>query len=142
LKKDFLVNLFRICIFIRSDIKRFKNEEILEIVLKSWNDKIILSEIVNELPLVNTQKDFDIYVDYVLEKFLLHAFERLKTLLKNKLYEEAYDLVDAIHGLPELLLRQEIKHMRDFWNVYIEPMRRKWGDCYFQEFKGFFLNDE
>jgi hypothetical protein len=39
----------------------------------------------------------------------------------------AYDLIDAIHCLPEALLEKKVWNPKDYWDIYINAYRKKWN---------------
>lgn len=41
-------------------------------------------------------------------------------------FDRAYDLVDAIHCLPEAILSKKNWNTKVFWNTYIKPYRERW----------------
>ena len=142
LKKSFLINFHRLFVFFRSDIKRFENKEIVGILLQCSNNDFGFGGLAKEFHidflLGSCEEDVEIHVPEPIKKMLLYTFEKLKNLFNNMEYEEAYDVVDAIHGLPEMFAYQQTQHLDDFWKTYIEPIRRKWRSDYYEEFKELF----
>ncbi|MBP2000776.1 hypothetical protein J2Z69_001807 [Paenibacillus shirakamiensis] len=57
------------------------------------------------------------------------VIEEIKDLILLNKYQQAYDLIDAIHCLPEIIVLQNWNE-RDYWKNFIYPYREKW-DSYF-----------
>lgn len=54
------------------------------------------------------------------------ALKELELLLGDGEYERAYDLVDAIHMMPEIIA--DYGTLNDsFWQVHIAPYRNRWN---------------
>ena len=137
------MNLYRSFVFIRNDIKRYRNKELVSFLLDSLKGDFDI-EVANSLDIDFLLDDHEnsniIYVPEYLKKALLYALTKLTHLLSDMAYDEAYDLVDAIHVLPELIIHGKLQNLDDFWNTFIKPMRNKWNSIYFQEFEGFFIS--
>lgn len=58
---------------------------------------------------------------------LLQELERLENLLSDRKTEQAYALADAIHLLPEIILKNDGRITQDYYDVYLEPYRKKWN---------------
>lgn len=88
-----------------------KTKELLEIVLKAYEVIPVtdnLSEIYRYLSVIG---------DVALE---------ICTQLGLKNFDRAYDLVDAIHCLPEALISKKQWDSKAYWKIYIRPYREKW----------------
>lgn len=59
---------------------------------------------------------------------LLRELEQLENLLADGKTEQAYALADAIHVLPEIILKNDGQIPKDYYDVYLEPYRKKWQD--------------
>ena len=70
---------------------------------------------------INNLKEIMRYL-YVLSDTALEICKQLK----EGQFERAYDLVDAIHCLPEAILTKKNWNSKVFWNTYIRPYREKW----------------
>lgn len=58
---------------------------------------------------------------------LLQELELLEDLLADRKTEQAYDLADAIHFLPEIILKNDGRITKDYYDVYLKPYRKKWN---------------
>lgn len=52
------------------------------------------------------------------------------TLLRHESFDRAYDLVDAIHCLPEAIMSKKQWNSKVFWKIYIKPYREKWDNSF------------
>ena len=111
-------------------------------MLQSLSDQNSINELASKFHidflLDDCYVDADIFVQEQLISVLKHTLEKLIFLLDKSEYEEAYDLTDAIHMLPEIVALQKIQYLHDYWNTHVEPLRLKWGIDYFQEYRAFF----
>lgn len=48
--------------------------------------------------------------------------------LKHDNFDRAYDLVDAIHCLPEAIMSKKHWNSKAFWKTYFMPYRKKWDN--------------
>ena len=88
-----------------------KTKEFLEDALRIYEIDFItdnLCEINRYLPIINNT-----------------ALE-ICTQLKQKNFDRAYDLVDAIHCLPEAIMKKKQWNSKVFWKTYIKLYREKW----------------
>ncbi|MDR1203326.1 MAG: hypothetical protein LBL58_17085 [Tannerellaceae bacterium] len=85
--------------------------------------------------------DYDVEVEKSdeIEIILEYSLRRLKTLICNENYNEAYDLTDAIHALPEIYAEGRTDNLSNYWKIFIEPIREKWGYDYFNECEKLFV---
>ena len=58
---------------------------------------------------------------------LLQELEQLEKLLVAGKIEQAYDLADAIHLLPEIILKNDGRIPNDYYDIYLEPYRKRWN---------------
>ena len=160
MEKPFLLNLHRLFVYIRSDIERVENKAILETAITtlendSNNDFLVdsfkklhlyesnINHTVEDIAIcdiiqTNNIDNGIVYSKEKLKEMLLYAMEKLLYLLHKKAYEEAYDLTDAIHVLPELIAQEICENNDSFWEVYIEPIRHKWNIDYFDDYRDYF----
>ncbi|MCL2421503.1 MAG: hypothetical protein FWD03_06560 [Defluviitaleaceae bacterium] len=151
--KNILLNYHRIFVFMRHDIKQEVNRKIVDLLLDSLHKHVKNNDFVVEIrkmmmSMPNTENfnllerdtDDKAVVDGEAEirSILLYAVAEIKQLLKNKAYDEAYDIVDAIHALPEIFANDRANHLSEYWKIYIEPVRLKWGQKYFTEVSKYF----
>ncbi|GGD56788.1 hypothetical protein [Paenibacillus nasutitermitis] len=60
------------------------------------------------------------------------VIEEIKALILLNKYQRAFELVDAIHCLPEMLI-QKNWNAREYWEVFIHPYREKWDSSFLFE---------
>lgn len=146
----FMLGYQRIFVIIRSDINNPYNLDLLEIISKycllleedqSTKFDTFKSEIyniidehtdINEL-IENALKIYE--VNYITDN-LNEIYRYLSvisdtalevcTQLRQKNFDRAYDLVDAIHCLPEALISKKQWDPKLYWKMYIRPYREKW----------------
>ena len=70
-----------------------------------------------------------------INKFLSAILSDLLKQLENKNYEQAYDLADVAHAIPEILAEYNGKLTNSYWKNCIEPYRKKWGCNFLEEFQ-------
>ena len=74
----------------------------------------------------------NLYVHHVLLKnpyiydILVKACLVLKYALVEKSYDKAYDLVDAIHCLPDIIAENKFTITKSYWKTHIRYYRNKW----------------
>ena len=114
MRKNYFVNLHRLLVCIRDDIRRPENIRIVEAAIKSFIDKYnnnTLIETMSIYPfvysLLTNEVETDVDVAETLAAALLFSLKRISGLLLEGAFDEAYDLVDAIHFLPELIVEQK-----------------------------------
>ena len=66
---------------------------------------------------------------------LRDAVAEIHRLLTLQLYDRAYDLVDAIHFLPEVLLISKRLDTRTWWDHQINLYHEKWGNDLLAEYE-------
>ena len=147
MNKNLLINLSRLLTYFRRYIDTPDIPAINDIIIDCISGKKSNSELVH---LIKNQ--YELYLDYQLldgdskqsidlQNFcgiFLYAFERIRDLLKLNQYDEAYDVVDAVHALPEIFAEGRTRWLRDYWKTYIVPLNKKWKKKYFIQWKSFF----
>ncbi|RXE57503.1 hypothetical protein [Acetivibrio mesophilus] len=146
----FLIGFHRILIVIRSNIRNPQNMSLLETISKYCislqeesltNFEIFKSEIIE---VVNEQKEIKELLNNALNVYevdpitdnLSEIYRYLSvisdsaleicTQLRQKSFDRAYDLVDAIHCLPQALVCKKQWDPRAYWKIYIRPYRERW----------------
>ena len=62
-----------------------------------------------------------------------YCFNNLIKWIERNDYEIVGDFADAVHNLPEIFY---LKYdLREYWKTYIEPVRKKYGNQLFMDFK-------
>lgn len=98
------------------DIKTFQKDNALEHIF------------LLKKTLMNTDKD-DVFF-----KIILIAANQIEYLINIENFEQAYDLIDAIHCLPEILMTAD-RDMGSYWDLYILKYQHKWNTNLFDELK-------
>lgn len=57
---------------------------------------------------------------------LIKLLENLLYLLNNKDFEMAYDLVDSVHCLPEIIADNNMTIPKSFWKIFIKDYQNRW----------------
>lgn len=73
-------------------------------------------------------------VNGILPVVILSALEKVRELIGFDQFEEAYDLTDAVHVLPEIAFAPN-RDMAAYWNDFIVPYREKWDSDFFEAFR-------
>ena len=63
-------------------------------------------------------------------QLLIKVCDTLKQLLEEKKYERAYDLVDTIHCLPDIIAENHFLVTKSYWKTYVESYRKKWDKLF------------
>lgn len=138
---SFMLSFHRIFVFIRYQIKNEYNYNIMKVVYKYSLDvnrnifefenfKTEILEIVKSdkdaKDFLNNALNID-FKDYTTNNLteiykylpvLSDAMLEICTQLKDNCYDQAYDLVDSIHYLPEALLDKKKWDAKAFWRTY------------------------
>lgn len=59
-------------------------------------------------------------------------------LLEDRKFQQAFDFIDAFHGLPLIFLKNRYSVPEKFFTVYADPYSRKWGPEFEARFRDFF----
>lgn len=130
--KSLMINIHRILVFIRFDIRNPINIKLLESIVecireKSGNGKLleILSDeqhIIKQLLL----EESELYENRNnIDEFLLIILEDILNMLNSGDYDIAYEMVDLIHILPELIISNNKKDLRVYWKLNIKQYSKK-----------------
>ena len=79
----------------------------------------------------------ELALDMQLKEFIIRALELVKKYMLIQEYEIAYDIVDMLHGLPEIIIADNEKGLKQYWKNYVRPFQRKWKCKEFNEWKNF-----
>lgn len=137
---------------IRSDIENQTNgliisaiEQVLKFNKQEFDDNQIRKAISSVKHLDKERWNYVYHNNvYVSHKFLKSEFvyllliklcSKLQLLLEGKKIERAYDLVDCIHCLPEILADNNFLIPKSYWKSYVKLYRKKWD-------KEFLLSEE
>lgn len=59
-------------------------------------------------------------------------------LLEKQNFSQAFDFIDAFHGLPLIFLKNRYSVPEKFFTLYVSPYSRKWGPESEMRFRAFF----
>lgn len=140
-----LYDLSAALILIRSEIKHNTNINVLKNIVKvlycvdqPYEDNQIRKSIA-AVENLNRDKWYfvfhdNVYMNYRLLKnkhiyiILSTACEELIQLLKDKKYERAYDLVDCIHCLPDIIADNNFTITKSYWKTNLHCYRKNWNN--------------
>lgn len=137
-----LYDLSFILVLIRSDITNPNNVIVLDLIISLLKDESKLIE-NNQLrktlyPLTQLSEKWEfvkhenyyvrtlIFKDLTVQKEVLKNLTDLKLLLQSEKFEQAYDLVDALHDLPTMIADNKGVIPKNYWKLYIQPYCKKW----------------
>ncbi len=95
---------------VKDDAER---KELLENALKIYEVEFITDNLI----------EMNRYLSVISETAL-----EICTQLRHENFERAYDLLDAIHCLPEAIISKKQWNSKAFWKMYIRPYREKWDN--------------
>lgn len=148
-----LYDLHMILVAIRSYPDATINSNVVSKIIAVLNNRMESNEINQfrrELRAVETIEQIDIY-DFVFfeNKYsyfslpflkdervyvvLLVAFEELTTVLKEGNCEKIVDLVDCLHDLPIILVKNNYSIPKLFWKTFVKYYRNKWNKDFLRD---------
>ena len=127
---------------IRSEIDDPNNVAVLELILLMFEnpDQLIennqirktlcqISQLSEKWEFVRHENYYVrtlIFKDRTIQTELYVALTNLKLLLQSKKYEQAFDLADALHALPEIIVDNGGKVPDSYRKTFIIPYQKKW----------------
>lgn len=156
MEKEILENIHRLLVKIRYNIYDETNIVLLDIIGETLNNNYSNKEMINLLRqrlnnwsyLLKLQETFnsdnvnselsDNELD-LFRKVLNYSISKAKFYLVEQKYDIAYDIIDAIHIFPEIIVRSNKRTLKKFWKLYIEPVYLKWNKAIFDEIKNYLL---
>ena len=144
--KSFLINVSRVFVAVRFDIKFPANNELVSIVKYHWDNggfnKSFMEEVFSSNVIMNSEWEAlslsdatstRVWVDQNYMRIISRALSDVIRLLYKSSYQQAYDIVDAFHWLPELIALGDKIDIVRFFSSYIMPLDRKWGTSFTEE---------
>lgn len=141
------INLQRIFVFIRFDIKDKNNSHVIDIIINAINNNIKNNEmcqmIFHLMPewkgqlIIEGNELQELIFNSKLKEFTIKALELMKTHITAQEYETAYDLADMLQGLPEIVIGNNKKGLKQYWKNYVKPFQKKWKCDIFNEWNNF-----
>lgn len=140
-------NFQRIFVFLRFDIKDKNNLHVIDIIIKVIDNNIRNEEMCKMIfyimpkwkgqLIVEDDECKEMIINIQLKLFIIRALELMKTSILKQEYEIAYDIVDMLQGLPEIVIANNKKGLKKYWKIYVNPFQRKWKCKTFNEWKNF-----
>lgn len=156
MEKEILVNIHRLLIKMRYNIydetnivlldiieetlnNNYSNQEMIKLLrqrLNDWPDLIKLQETIisNKLKSELSDNEIDLFLNV-----MNYSISKAKFYLVEQKYDIAYDIIDAIHVFPEIVVKSNKRTLKKFWKLYIEPVNLKWNMTLFDEIKKYFF---
>jgi len=144
--KNFILNIYIIFITVRFKIDHPASRELIKLLrcnlLREGKNDTFVNDILNST-ILKENKDYDIHMSYeksiavnvepYFTKLYMHILDRLVKLLDEHEFEQAFDIVDAFHWLPESIAYERKIYYVDFFSIYVVPLGKKWGDSLVNE---------
>lgn len=134
--------IYILLLLIRYDIKNKNNVNIIDVIIEQlennesyqiFKDKLRQIEYINNSTYIfndTTKSDDSIFLSATKERrfklILKTILLNLQSTLRAGFYEYSYDLVDAVHGLPQIYINSTQKDLKRYWKLYIVPFQKKW----------------
>ena len=127
-------NLERIFIFLRFDIKNKNNSHVIDIIIKAINNNNSNEEMCKmifytmpkwkEQLILKEDERKELIFCMQLKQFIIRALELMKTNILIQEYEMAYDIADMLQGLPEIVIANNKKGLKQYWKIYVKPFQK------------------
>ena len=151
MKVNMWKNLERIFIFLRFDIKNKNNSHVIDIIIKAINNNNSNEEMCKmifytmpkwkEQLILKEDERKELIFCMQLKQFIIRALELMKTNILIQEYEMAYDIADMLQGLPEIVIANNKKGLKQYWKIYVKPFQKKWKCKVFNECKNSIVRD-
>ena len=148
-----LYDLSYVLTLVRNDIKYSLNIELLEIIIMAINHKYDSYQVNNIRKHLYQIKNLDderwsfvkienfytkssnIIKTPNVNEFLSEILNNIMILLDKGEYEQAYELADVAHAIPEIMANYNGKITKSYWKHQIEPYGRKWDCIFFKKYQ-------
>lgn len=141
-----LINIHMLLINIRFKITDTFNVKIIENIIRCLNCTLnnvefvkLITEVDSKLLQQLVMEDGDkikIFNSY--KVFMVDMLEiTIDELYKNN-YDLAYDIIDMLHVLPEIMLSEDRRAIRRYYKFYVKPIVKKWNFCKISHLKRYF----
>ena len=130
---------------IRSDIKADNNIFVIEqmincINIKADNTTLVYlligkANYINQLILKNGKIVHD---DNNISEFIVMILNMAKLSIEKQEYELAYDCIDLVHFLPELIIDYNRLNLKRYRKVHIKKFSKKWTRDIYKNSKKYF----
>ena len=145
----FLCNFSIIMVHIRKDIKNKVNIDIISILLEVFGNNLNNNNMCADIASINVswyrqlkhedENSITYNVEYY-NQFIADTLLFLMYLLSSQQYEMAYQIVDILHILPDVILKKGKKSKKDFWKTFIIPFEENNNISFFKKMKKRFFN--
>lgn len=130
---NFLENMHRILVYVRSDIYNNENTELVKILGLCINDNMSNEEmvkiIIDMYPVLMQQlilqNDEICRLSAEAKDYVLCVLQIISNALEEKDYELAYDMVDVLHVFPHVVISNEKRQIKSYWKVYVKPIIKR-----------------
>ncbi|MBD5088423.1 MAG: hypothetical protein HDT30_06360 [Clostridiales bacterium] len=149
MKVNMWKKLHRIFVLLRFDIKNKNNSHVIDIIIKAIINKSSNQEMFKMIfyimpswksqLIVERDDEQEIICNTKLEQFIIRSLELMKTNISIQKYKMAYDIADTLHVLPEIVIANQKKGLKQYWKIYVKPFQKKWRCNIFDEFKVVFM---
>ena len=149
MNKELLQNFHRILVLVRLDIRCTTNVSIFQLLLERLRgereNELMYKEIISvdgKYGAVLLQEECAFQEKIQNTERFCPMFERMLEEVIDAIgkqeYEYAYDMVDVFEVLPNIILEESTKSLKQYWKIYIKPFEKKWKKNIFSEFEGIF----
>ena len=79
------------------------------------------------------------------KSIFIYCFDILRSSIEGQNQDLILDFADAVHNLPEIFYHNSLwgkaplSSLKTFWKLFIQPLRKKHGKRFFEDFKHFFI---
>lgn len=130
---NFFENMHRILVYIRSNIHNNENMELVRILSLCISDDMSNEEMVRIIidiyPVLTQQlilQNDEIYrLSAEAKDYVLCVLQIISNALEEKDYELAYDMVDALHVFPHVVIANEKRQIKSYWKIYVIPIIKR-----------------
>ena len=130
---NFLENMHRILVYVRSDIYNNENIELVRIlslcISENMSNDDMVNQITNISPVLKQQlilQDDEIYqLNTEAKDYVLNSLQIILNELKEKDYDLAYEMVDALHVFPHVVITNDKRQIKSYWKVFVKPIIKR-----------------
>lgn len=130
---NFLLNVQRIMVFMRFNISSPQNTELVDILTNCMNsncDNCLLVDLISnrqgelrEQLLLEEGEGYG--TNNNIKSFLLQMLEFISEGVDTQNYDMAYDIVDMLHVLPDVIIANDRKQLKQYWKIYVKPVLKR-----------------
>lgn len=130
------INIERIMVFLRFNIKDKTNIDILSIIKSFTNAEITEEKFYTEIIDIRTKWKNQLIKSEINNKMIQDAEECLFLIkfisyaiqsIEENNFCKAYDIIDMLHAFPEVVLNGEDDSKKNFEKVYLLAIIKKWN---------------